>query len=411
MLKLFKMYKFWGLSMNIFKQIKFLILVLILALLPGCSWSMDKTATKYYDFPKPTGKYAVGTRLLELTDPSRNDLETSKPRELVVQVWYPSEQPSIQSMTPYAYESLAEFKKDEEAETIEKLDSIRTHGIFDASPVAGKYPVVIFGHGFGMSRGSYSFFCENIASHGYVVVMVMHTFVTELTKFADGREFGLTRKRNFAVFDECFKDIEFMLDKVISGALGPLTAVCDFTNIGIIGHSLGGVMASHVCRGDARVKAGISLDGPLFGINGTKPFNKPFLFVLRSNFYEYFNRFSKDENEYSLDAAFEEPKTFVGSNERFCKANGQGAMQIVVRGAEHNTFSDLPILVGMFKEMFGQELNLSNLETGNVSADALSTIQGCIITFFNKNLKNQPDAYPSLVKHDEGAEDFTFYIH
>lgn len=37
-------------------------------------------------FPKPTGQYAVGTKLFEFTDSTRNDPETSKPRELVVQV-------------------------------------------------------------------------------------------------------------------------------------------------------------------------------------------------------------------------------------------------------------------------------------------------------------------------------------
>lgn len=36
--------------------------------------------------PQPTGQYAVGTKLFELTDTTRRDPETSKPRELVVQV-------------------------------------------------------------------------------------------------------------------------------------------------------------------------------------------------------------------------------------------------------------------------------------------------------------------------------------
>ncbi len=42
-------------------------------------------------FPKPTGQYTVGTKLFELTDTAHNDPETHKPRELVVQVWYPAE--------------------------------------------------------------------------------------------------------------------------------------------------------------------------------------------------------------------------------------------------------------------------------------------------------------------------------
>ncbi len=222
---------------------------------------------------------------------------------------------------------------------------------------------------------------------------------------------GLLRKRNFALLDECFKDIEFMIDQVLAGALGKLTAMCDFKNIGIIGHSLGGVMASHVCSRDARVKAGISLDGPLFGLHdATTPFNKPFLFLLRPNFYEYFNRNSADENEYSLKSLCANPESFIGSIEKFCRANGKDTFKIVVPGAEHNTFSDIPILVDFFTKMFGPSADTSSLEAGKVSPAALNAIRGSIIVFFNRYLKGIPTPYPPLVRHNPGHEAFDFYI-
>src|ERR1700755_2279507 len=47
-----------------------------------------------FRLPTPTGKYAVGTRLLYLVDPSRDAMGLNTPngkRELMVQVWYPAQ--------------------------------------------------------------------------------------------------------------------------------------------------------------------------------------------------------------------------------------------------------------------------------------------------------------------------------
>ena len=144
---------------------------------PSTAQAGKNSLSAAFVFPQPTGKYAVGTNLFYWTDLTRKDPETNKPRELVVQVWYPAEGKMGSLTAPYTYEGLADFKKDEADATKEKIDLIRTHAISDALPVSEKgtlYPLIVFGHGYGMSRGQYSFFCEEIASHGYIVAMVMH---------------------------------------------------------------------------------------------------------------------------------------------------------------------------------------------------------------------------------------------
>ncbi|MFH1253853.1 MAG: hypothetical protein V1646_00285 [bacterium] len=360
-------------------------------------------------FPKPTGQYTVGTKLFELTDPTRNDPETNKPRELVAQVWFPSKgRPGI-ATAPYAYEALQVLKKGCSTEKQKRmLDLIRTNAISDASVSSelASCPIVIFGHGYGMARGLYSFLCEEIASHGYVVAMVMHTYVTPLTRFFDGREFGSSqRKKDIALCEECFADIEFMLNKAMAGNFGEaLTSICDFNNIGIIGHSLGGIMSSQICRRDERVKAGISLDGALLGIDGTKTFHKPFMFIRTSDFYE-------SHSEDLLQTMGADPRSFKGSIEQFCRENGEDTIQIVVRGAQHNTFSDFPILLNFLTKIFGQSEALSLLpDTGHVSSKALETMRNSVIIFFNRYLKGLHVPYPSSIKHDSDHENFDFYI-
>lgn len=257
-----------------------------------------------------------------------------------------------------------------------------------------------------MARGLYSFLCEEIASQGYIVVMVMHTYVTSLTRFFDGREVGLMRrKKDIALCEACFADIEFILNNAISGGFGKtLTSICDFNNIGIIGHSLGGIMASQVCRRDARVKAGISLDGALLGTDGTKPFYKPFMFMRTVDFYE-------SHSEDLLLAMGVEPRNFTGSIEKFCRKNGKDTIQIVVHGAKHNTFSDFPILIDFYTKVFGLSGALRLLpDIGQVSPVALNAVRESIIIFFNQYLKGHEAVHPALVMHNPDHEDFDFYI-
>ncbi len=370
-------------------------------------------------FPQPTGKYAVGTKLFELTDLTRNDPETSKPRELVVQVWYPSDSKLGKETAPYSYEAREWYKaifaqQDVSKEKLQLLDGIYTHTVQDASVCNenAPYPIVIFAHGNGAPRGGYSFFCEEMASHGYVVVMVMHTYITSMTRFADGREIKSPRDINLcAKVEECFADVECMLNEAISGAFGPLTTACDFKNIGIIGHSLGGMTTAQVCRRDKRVKAGINLDGTLWGINSTKPFHKPFLYIRTPNFYADMSGLIEQQKD-SLQAVGVTKKNFIGSVEQFCRENGKDTMQIVVEGANHMTFMDNPIVHGFFAKIFATSGDISTTKANTImeAPEILHIIRKCVITFLNKHLKGQESVYPPQVLHDADKEDFDFYI-
>lgn len=375
--------------MKFLKQIQILVLVLF----PACFMSTAQSAAvKYFEFPRPTGQYAVGTRVIELTDTNRQDSESEKDRRLVMQAWYPAEGNLDVPTYPYTYEMLKAFKKklaEDSApeEQVRQLDSIRTYAIQDAQVLVKEfpYPVVIFAHGYATSRGEYTSLCEDIASHGYVVLMVMHTYMTEMTRFLDGSEVESIRDRSPEGIMECYADIEFMLDNVQAGAFKDLTHVCDFKNIGIVGHSLGGMMANHTCRMDSRINAGISLDGPLFGPGAKEPPHKPFMFMLAETFNDMFG------DEEGLKFANMSEEEFATCIDTFCQKNGTHSYKIILKNSEHCTFSDCPILVSILKKIFKTD----DIHLGSGTIDgliAIEIIRAHIINFFDRYLKGQPSA-------------------
>lgn len=360
---------------------------ILFLLFPACLLGMEQ---KYFEFPKPTGEYAVGTQVIELVDTKRNDPETKKLRKLVMQAWYPIEGKLDKPTTPYAYEKLKVMKKGcieygLAKDKINQFDLIRTYAVPNAQVLKNKspYSVIVFAHGYEAARGQYSSLCEDIASQVYIVFMVMHTYMTSLTRFEDGTETEILRKQGIQNFVDCPADIEFMINSAQNGAaFKDLTQWCDFKNIGIVGHSLGGMMASHICRQDSRVKAGISLDGPLYGPNATKPFYKPFMFMIAPTFYEMFG----DDEGLAITGLTKEE--FAKYLDMFCKANGSGSCKIVLKNAQHCTFGDDVLLAGFLKKIF----NIDDIKTTTGTVDgvkAIEIIRAYICNFFDKYLKGQ----------------------
>src|SRR5207247_10658468 len=55
----------------------------------------------------------------------------------------------------------------------------------------GRCPVLICSHGFGVLSRTYTSQLEDLASHGYVVAAIAHTYETMATVFPDGRAVAL----------------------------------------------------------------------------------------------------------------------------------------------------------------------------------------------------------------------------
>jgi predicted dienelactone hydrolase len=149
-----------------------------------------------WPLPKPSGQYAVGVRTLEMRDDSRLGVFAAKPdepRRLLVRIWYPAQ---IVSGDPAPYFTAAETKS-----TATSLGSlvgfppfftyvrhVKTNSYVDAPLLEGArgLPVVFYSHGYTSYLNQNTVLMEELASHGYIVVSVQHTYDSAATAFPDG---------------------------------------------------------------------------------------------------------------------------------------------------------------------------------------------------------------------------------
>lgn len=241
--------------------------------------------------PKPTGDQPVGTTDLYLKDTSRPD--TWHPeipyRELMTSLFYPTSDrgPTRRFMT----EAEAQALLDEAGlTTLSAADIAATHtdAVVDARPAGGRHPLVVLSPGFKRSRAELTSLSEDLASHGYVVALVDHTYENVATTFPDGRVTGCDAcgSYNLPFWAKLTQgratDVSFVLDQLTHSRRW--AGLIDPNRIGMAGHSVGGTSAIPAMTGDGRLKAGIDMDGttdnPL-----TTDLDRPFMFFGRANTY------------------------------------------------------------------------------------------------------------------------------
>lgn len=132
--------------------------------------------------PAPTGSAPVGRRTLHLTDRARRDPFASgrRARELGVTLWYPAQSRRGRPAT-YVSPALARLLAED---GMSGAATIATNAIEDARPAPGRRPLVLFSPGYGMSRLSFQQLGEELASRGYVVAAVDHTYEAPWSSWA-----------------------------------------------------------------------------------------------------------------------------------------------------------------------------------------------------------------------------------
>jgi predicted dienelactone hydrolase len=250
--------------------------------------------------PAPAGPFRVGTTSLHLIDNSRVDplAPTPRPRELMVQLWYPAAARHHARHLPIAPYLAAGVSRNftEFLNAVGGTDypadllAFPTNSRQDAPAAAGAArPIILFSHGFGVSAALYSGLHEELASRGYIVAGIDHTFDAGAVQFPDGR---LELQKPEIIIDDMLRavrtaDIRFVLDALVAlaGGRNPdaghrrlpagLGRMLDQNRVGAFGHSLGSPALVAAMEQDRRIDVGIALDGDLV----TTGLDRPFLMI------------------------------------------------------------------------------------------------------------------------------------
>jgi dienelactone hydrolase len=206
----------------------------------------------------------------------------------------------------------------------------------------GRLPVVIFSHGMTMLRDLYVSYLEDLASWGFVVAAISHTYDSSAVEYSDGvvglnTTYWTTNPSNPAPAEAdahiavWVADARFVADQLTtwnaSDPLSRFTGRLDLDKLGMFGHSYGGATAGEACFADPRFKAGANFDGNFFSparATGGRAVSQPFMIQLAAS------------NQYH-DTSFD---SFFGKL--------QIGYQVTIADSVHMDYSDYSLIVKQF---------------------------------------------------------------
>jgi hypothetical protein len=355
----------------------------------GSSADVGDAAGRTLRLPEPTGSFPVGSTALWLTDISRPDPWAAgvSVRELMVTLWYPaaaSDGPRAPYMTPAESELLLAGGGITGVPP-DLLSTVRVSSVSGAAAAGrqGSLPLVVLSPGFTNPRSALTGLAEDLASHGYVVAGIDHTYESYATSFPDGRvATGLAREaprrnRTEKVVAGRAADVSFVLGE-LTGAhpAWPGAGLIDPSRIGMAGHSIGGAATIAAMLADARILAGIDMDGSTVALIPERGLSRPFMFL------------GKQEN-YTPGSgiiASRDGKHVKGSVltwERDWRLLTGWKRWLVVAGAKHASFTDLGLLADQAGIDIGADLH---------GERGLEITRGYVRAFFDEHLRGTPQA-------------------
>ncbi|MCB5169081.1 lipase [Streptomyces bambusae] len=327
----------------------------------------------------PTGPAPVGAVELHLVDPTRTEPAAGpgRPRELMVTVTYPAGDTQGRPVLPWLPPGAERALKAKFGGALDAVVLPATHSADGAPARCGRHPVVLYSPGYAADRGFNTLVVEDLASHGYVVVTVDHPYDSGEVEFPDGRVV-LSRPGDPAeAVAVRAADLRFVLDRLAELARGGnpdagrrplprgLSRALDLSRTGVFGHSRGGAAAAALLGGDARVRAGINLDGSVHGPVVERGLDRPFLLV-----------------DTAVHDGLRRDATWSAL---WPNLRGWRRCLRLGAGADHNAFTDL-VSVG---PQLGVPLPL---QLGTVPADrAVAAVRATVRAFFDAQLRGRPD--------------------
>lgn len=335
-----------------------------------------------YESPAVTGEYAVETAEYTWVDEGRVETysDTGENRRLTVKIWYPTDAPGQEK----------------------RVGDIPEHSC----------PLIVFSHGaFGVIDSNYST-CTELASHGYVVASIGHTYHAMFVTDTDGNttyvspEFlkqvnevnetndPRTEREIYENSREWMQvrtaDENFVLDQILARTKTVLAeeatatgkenmepfCLIDAEHIGLFGHSMGGAASVQIGRERDDIDAVIDLEGTMLGeyvdfADGTEVFNE-----------EPYPVPVLDVNSAAVDA---EARTLPGSGyvNFYVGEHAVDYHYAVIDDAGHLNFTDLPLISPVLAKMLG---------VGDVDArECIEEVNALVLDFFDTYLKEAPE--------------------
>ena len=274
---------------------------------------MSSFAFPVYGMPLPSGDFSIGTESFVLTDNDRLEVYgVEGNRKIKIQVWYPAESTDGYDLVPWLEDGRVvaqALAKDFSLPSfiLDHTELVMSNSYHEApiSEASETYPVVVISHGWRGFRNLHTDLAEELASLGYVVIGIDHTYGSVATVFSDEEiayvnldalpdrdtTSDFLRYAN-ALVNTYAGDITLTLDELekmnTGDVLSRFEGRLDLANIGLLGHSTGGGADVAVAINDDRIKALFGMDAwvePIYDAEIEKGLDIPALF-LRSQSWE-----------------------------------------------------------------------------------------------------------------------------
>lgn len=217
--------------------------------------------------PPPTGPHAVGVTRRDIVDPTRrNRYGVSILGGFPVTIWYPAIAVAGRLPDLIIEEALLTVEAAGPPGLMDRLPRFGSYSTRDlplAHPSGSGWPVVLFSHGADAFRAQGQAICQNLASHGMVVISPDH-YDAFAVLLASGQVYLSQTTASFTAANSLdrVKDLVVALDTAehLDEHDLLLRSALDLSRIGAIGFSWGALTAAECCRTDSRCKTVVSLD-------------------------------------------------------------------------------------------------------------------------------------------------------
>jgi predicted dienelactone hydrolase len=248
-----------------------------------------------------------------------------------------------------------------------------------------------------MLSRTYTAQLEDLASHGYVVAAIAHTFETMATVFPDGRTIAFavepwkkgtgTEEVSIAYENGRMRwwaaDMRFVLDAIQreNPRRAPFAGHLDTNKVGAFGHSAGGRAAALACHDDRRIGACLNQDG----LARNLPFDRgaiprlaqPFLLFMRPRPA----RAPTDDELAQMGLTRPGLQALIleldAGQDAAMESTGPGSYRVTLSmdGISHSSFSDLPVM------------QAADQPARQQARRHIETIRSYTLAFFDKSLR------------------------